>query len=482
MTGRRARTVVGVLLAALLVLGTAVLVRSVLFRPTSITAVFASATGIYPGDQVRVAGIPVGTITTITPTGGTATLTLHIDRGIDIPAEAQAVIVAPNLIAARYVQLTPAYEDSGPTMADGSVIPRERTAVPVEWDEVKAQLSRLATDLGPQSGIDGSSLSRFINSAANAMDGNGDKLRQTLGELSALGRVMADGSTDIVTMLTNLQKFVTTLRDSDTQIVQFEDRLATLSSVLDNSRSDLDSALTYLSAALGEVRTFVADTRDKTSEQIQRLSRVTQTLSDQKRDLENILHVAPNAFSNAYKIYNPDNGANIGAFVMNNFSNPVALLCSGIGAIQNATAPETAKLCGQYLGPALRQVGFNHLPFAIAPYLMKSTSPDRVIYSEPELAPGGGGPAPGPAEQAPSVSAYTGAGDVPPPPGWGQPPGPPGAYAPNGLPANPSPALYPGAPIPAGPVPGPSPTNLPDMLLPAEVAPVGEPAEMPGER
>ena len=38
-------------------------------------------------------------------------------RGVSLPADAQAVIVAQNLIAARYVQLTPAYRSSGPTMA-----------------------------------------------------------------------------------------------------------------------------------------------------------------------------------------------------------------------------------------------------------------------------------------------------------------------------------------------------------------------------
>ena len=33
-------------------------------------------------------------------------------------------------------------------MADGATIPLERTAVPVEWDEVKTQLTRLADELG----------------------------------------------------------------------------------------------------------------------------------------------------------------------------------------------------------------------------------------------------------------------------------------------------------------------------------------------
>ena len=40
-------------------------------------------------------------------------------------------------------------------MGDGAVIPVDRTAVPVEWDEVKEQLMRLATELGPtRRGVD----------------------------------------------------------------------------------------------------------------------------------------------------------------------------------------------------------------------------------------------------------------------------------------------------------------------------------------
>jgi len=139
----------------------------------------------------------------------------------------------------------------------------ERTAVPVEWDQVKAQLMRLATDLGPTGSVSTTSLGRFIDSAANAMNGNGDKLRQTIAQLSSVGRILADGSGNIVDIIKNLQIFVAALRDSNAQIVQFEDRLATVTSVVDGSRSDLDAALTDLSGAVGEVKRFIAGSRTR---------------------------------------------------------------------------------------------------------------------------------------------------------------------------------------------------------------------------
>jgi hypothetical protein len=261
---------------------------------------------------------------------------------------------------------------------------------------------------------------------------------------------------------------VSALRDTAPQIGSLQSRLATLTDVLNGSRSDLDAALANLSTAVGEVQRFIAAVRDPTAEQIARLANVTQNLVDHKLDIENILHVAPNAFANGYNIYNPDTGSAIGSFVFNNFSNPVQLFCGAIGAVANVTAPETGKLCGQYLGPALRVFNFAYLPVPLNPYLAKSASPENILYSEPRLAPGGEGPKPGPPELPPAVSAYTGLNDdVPPPAGYGQPPAVgPGPSAPDHLPAAPSPALYPGAPIP------PAPQGWQDMVLPAEAPPV----------
>ncbi|MGH7290460.1 MAG: MCE family protein, partial [Myxococcota bacterium] len=259
-------------LVVALIGGGFVAIRAAFFGPTTITAFFPTATSIYPGDDVKVSGVKVGTIDSIEPQGTRTKMTMKVDRAVPVPADAKAVIVAQNLVAARYVQLTPAYRTTGPKMDDGAGIPLERTAVPVEWDEVKRQLERLATDLGPTSDVSTTSVGRFIDSAANALNGNGDKLRQTLAQLSGVGRILAEGSGDFIGTIKNLQVFVTALRDSNEQIVAFNDRLATLSRVLDGSSSDLDAALKNLSVAVVEVKRFVAGTRNQTAEQVQGLA------------------------------------------------------------------------------------------------------------------------------------------------------------------------------------------------------------------
>jgi phospholipid/cholesterol/gamma-HCH transport system substrate-binding protein len=465
MPRKRLLTGITIVLIGLLVAAAVFVVRQTFFKPKTITAYFTTATGTYPGDDVRVSGVKVGSIAEIEPVGTQAKVTMHVDRDIPIPADAKAVIVAQNLVAARYVQLTPAYRTSGPKMADGTVIPADRTAVPVEWDEVKDQLMRLSTELGPNSQVSTPSVARFIDSAANALNDNGDKLRQTLAELSGVGRILANGTGNIADIIKNLQIFVTALRDSNTQIVQFNNRLATLTSVLNDNRSDLDAALSDLSVAVGEVQRFIAGTRDQTSEQIRSLASVTQTLVDKKMELQNILHLAPNSFANFYNIYNPDTISQVGAPVLNPLlQDPVWFLCGMIGAVESITGAESAKLCEQYLGPALRLLNANNLPLPLNPLLMPAYTPGNVIYSEPRLAPGGEGPKPGPPEQPPAISAYAGLpGDYPPAP---PPPPPPGRIP--GI-SWPAPTEQPVAP-PAPPAP-PATPSLPDLLLPAERPP-----------
>jgi phospholipid/cholesterol/gamma-HCH transport system substrate-binding protein len=490
MITRRRLTVAAVVALTMVVVGGLAYVLGDKFLGTkTITANFTSATGVYPGDDVRVLGVKVGTINAIQPVGSQVKIVMKIDHDVPIPADAKAVIVAQNLVSARYVQLAPAYRPGGPVMSDGAQIPVERTAVPVEWDDVKDQLTRMATEFGPKSDVSGTSVGRFIDSADNALNGNGEKLRHTLAELSGAGRILADGSGNISDTVKNLQIFVSALRDSTQQIASFENRLATVTTVVDDSRSDLDAALRDLSVAVGDVQRFIAGSRDQTSEQIQRLANVTQNLVDHRIDLENVLHAAATGIANGYNVYNPDTGTPVGSIVLNNYSNPVYTFCGMIGAVENITAPETAKLCSEYLGPALRLLNINYIPIPTNFYLRKSASPANLIYTDPALIPGGAGPTPGPPETPPAISAYTGAGDVPPPAGYGQPPmAPPGLYAPDHLPAFPSPGLYPRAPLPGPPrsigdillpPPPPSAGNSPPGPLPAEA---GTPQSAGGTR
>ncbi|MEI7717671.1 MAG: MlaD family protein, partial [Mycobacterium sp.] len=65
MTRKRTTAAIAAALAVLIAAGVTLLVRTTVLKPTTITAYFASATAIYPGDEVRVSGVKVGTVKTI---------------------------------------------------------------------------------------------------------------------------------------------------------------------------------------------------------------------------------------------------------------------------------------------------------------------------------------------------------------------------------------------------------------------------------
>ena len=128
---------------------------------------FSSTVGLYPGDEVRVVGVPVGKIDSIQPRADDVKVTMSVSDDVRVPAEARAIIVSPNLVAARFIQLTPAYDvaTGGPTLADGATIGLDRTGVPVEWDEVKDELTKLSASWDPRHGLQGP-LTAFVDQAA----------------------------------------------------------------------------------------------------------------------------------------------------------------------------------------------------------------------------------------------------------------------------------------------------------------------------
>ena len=126
-----------------------------------VTAYFTETIGVYPGSTVRVLGVPVGSVDAIQPEGTQVKVTMTVNSGVAVPADAKAVVVAASVVSDRYIQFTPAYT-GGPQLADNAVIPVSRTAVPVEVDQIYASLNRFAQALGPNALNKNGALSELV--------------------------------------------------------------------------------------------------------------------------------------------------------------------------------------------------------------------------------------------------------------------------------------------------------------------------------
>ncbi|MDX1871066.1 MCE family protein [Mycolicibacterium sp. 120266] len=383
-TSKRApwlRAALAVALVALLAIGVYVVWPS--RGGQKVVAYFPTAVGLYPGDDVRVVGVPVGRIDAIQPRAEDVKVTMTLDPGVKVPADARALIIAPNLVSARFIQLTPAFT-GGQTLADGAEIGLDRTGVPVEWDEVKEQLTALSAQLGPkQNGVQGP-LVAAVNQAADTFDGNGDSFRQALRELSQTAGRLGDSRTDLFGTVRNLQVLVNALANSNEQIVQFTNHVASVSQVLADSSADLDTTLGALNQALVDVKGLLHDSNKSLIDSVGKLADFTQILNDHSDDIEQVLHVTPNGLANFYNIYNPAQGTVGGLLSLPNFANPVQFICGGtfdVGA--SADNYKRAELCRQRMGPVFKRIAMNYPPVLFHPIDSITAYKGQIIYDTP---------------------------------------------------------------------------------------------------
>ncbi|HEY3747941.1 MAG TPA: MCE family protein [Pseudonocardiaceae bacterium] len=269
-----------------------------------ITAYFSEAVGVYSGSDVRILGVPVGEIDSVTPVGTQVRVTMTVDRGVAVPAQAKAVVVAPSVVSDRYLQLTPVYS-GGPRIADGATIPVSRTMTPAELDQIYASLNQLATALGPNGANKNGALSDLLDTGAANLDGNGQALGTTIAQLGAATRTLSGSQGDLFGTVDNLQQFTTTLKNNDGQVRTAEQQLAQVSGFLADDREDLGAALNELATALDRVQGFINTNRDEIQSNVTKLASISQLLVNQRASLAEMLDAAPLAVTNVVNAYDP---------------------------------------------------------------------------------------------------------------------------------------------------------------------------------
>ena len=362
----------------------------------SATAVFASASNLYPGDDVRILDVKVGSVDALTPGPDGVHVRFHVDSKYQVPAGAKAVIVSPALVASRYLELTPAYT-GGVALADGATIPRDRTAVPMEFDQIKDELNKLATALGPDGANQSGSLTRLLNTGASYR-GEGQTFNDTVAQVTQAIQTLSDGRTDLFGTVRNLAVFVSALNASDDQITQFMGRLSSVSATLNQNGDNFSAAIAKLNTAAADVQTFLASNRGQLKDGTAKLSEILGVVANERDALAQALHVAPTVLSNAYNIYDPLSGAFTGALQLANLQNPAQFVCSGIGAAANTTPAQAGQLCQQTLGPLLNLLQMTYPPVGVNPIVRPGAPGSGTVRPPgPGTPPGPGAPSNAPA-------------------------------------------------------------------------------------
>jgi phospholipid/cholesterol/gamma-HCH transport system substrate-binding protein len=387
MTARRARIAIAAVLATVLVAGAVVADRE-LAKASRIhlTAYFDNSNGIFPGDDVVMLGVPIGRIETIEPQPSRAKITFWIDDTQKVPAAANAVILSPQLVTAREIQLTPAYT-GGPRLSDGAVIPQDRTAVPMEWDDLRKELDKLSLSLQPNAPGGVSPLGAMINTTADNLRGQGANIRDAIIKLARAISTLSDHSTDTFSTVKHLAVVVKALNSSTDAMKQLNRNLAAVSTLLTEDPDEVAHAVADINAATNDVASFIADNRDAIGTASDKLASISQALNQSIDDIKQALHVGPNAIQNLVNIYDPAHGSITGVLAANNFANPINFLCGAIQAASRLGNQQAAKLCVQYLAPILKNRQYNFPPLGENLFVSAMARPNELTYSEDWLRP-----------------------------------------------------------------------------------------------
>ncbi len=268
----------------------------------TVVAEFDRTVGLFVGSDVQVMGMRIGEVSNITPHGTAVRVEISYDDEYRLPADVKAVVVAPSVIADRFVQLTPGYVE-GPVLESGAVIAEEDTRIPVELDESLRTTTDLVTALGPDGANKDGALSDALTTVAEVLEGNGAPTRQALQDLAAATDVIAGSSEDLTGTVQSLSNVSGTLAAYDADIRGFNTALGSVTGALADDAGELSDLLATLSGTLGEVAGFVADNRVALVTDVDRLAAVTTALVRERQALTEILDIAPLAFTNLTETY-----------------------------------------------------------------------------------------------------------------------------------------------------------------------------------
>lgn len=366
-----------------LVVGLVVGVNRAQYR--NVVAYFPSLSGVYTGDAVRVLGVRVGQISEIEPRSGDVKMTMRVKRDVALPQDVRAVVVAQSLVSGRFVQLTPTYE-GGPELTGDTDIPMDRTAVPIEWDEVKEQLDELTAAIGPTDEDSRGTAAAAIEVFDENLDGSGEAINQAIEEMSRAIGTMSDGRGDLFATVRSLQQLTDALSGSHEQLVQFNGRIASVSSVLADNTTELDEAMVTLSEALDELQNFI-DTNDEAIIAVNsKLADTSDTLRDKDEGFRGLLHSAPTQLSNFYNIYNPLTGGLDGVFGLGMGSNLVTLLCGTMASVDRVEISEAdIEDCVDVVGPIMGDIVMRYPPFLTNPVIGRAARPDQLTYQNADV-------------------------------------------------------------------------------------------------
>ena len=277
----------------------------------TLTAQFDSAAGLYEGNTVAVLGMPVGEVTAIRPKSGYVEVDFTVDESVSIPADVQAVTISNSILTDRQIELTPPYRD-GPTLRNHDTIGLNRTKTPVEFARVLDVLDKLSTSLRGD-GAGNGPVADVVNSAAEIADGNGQQMKDSLGELSDALRLSENRGAvtkeQLTTIIRNLSSLMEAAATNDATLREFGSTIRALSQILADERLGSGTTGKTFEDVIAQVGDVLTKHRETIKQIVANGNVAATTTVDHQRDLAEFLDLTPMTLDNLYNAIDQKNGS-----------------------------------------------------------------------------------------------------------------------------------------------------------------------------
>ena len=250
-------------------------------------AEFTDATGVNKGDDIRVAGVRVGTVSDVEIVDRTrALITFSVDEDTSVNGGTNAAIRYRNLVGQRYISLTQEVGDTRRLPA-GSTIPVSRTRAALDLTVLFNGFKPLFQALSPED------VNQLSYELIQVFQGEGGTLEGLLAHTASVTSTLADRDEVIGELIDNLSLVLDHVADRDKQLTRLIQSFRTLVGGLKKDRNAILGSLEDVSTLSVETASLIDGIREPFVKDIKELRSVAGNIDKNKAELDRALQVLP---------------------------------------------------------------------------------------------------------------------------------------------------------------------------------------------
>lgn len=244
-------------------------------------AIFTHAGGLVVGNDVKVSGVKVGSVTDVALRDGKADVTFNVDSTVTLGAETTAHVRTGSLLGQRVLTL----ESTGTAiLRRNAVIPVSRTGSPYSLTEAVGDLTQNTA------GTDTAALNQSLDTLADTLQQITPRLGPAFDGLTRLSRTLNSRDTTLSELLRHTGAVTAVLSERSTQLNTLILDANDLVGVLAERRDTIVELLASTSAVAQQLSGLVGDNETQLAPALAKLNSVTAML---EKNRDNIAKALP---------------------------------------------------------------------------------------------------------------------------------------------------------------------------------------------